>query len=280
MATTCHAGPQRPAGRRTPIAASGTKTPSRTMSCEPVPRMPSVCQVSLISRPRGVEGDREVQHRRAALGIVEDRHRHEQVSGRRAAREDLSTGYPVAARPPSRRARTRPASRSRRWSRGSPPRPRRGAGAAPPGRPRGASARPRSRPGGCASPAPARSSRSAARARAPARRARRARRHRRRARRARRPRTPGARGGRGSCRRRRSPSRRGRALAPRSAAPALARARPNRSSTRSLVGTACDAHRPPPSIGRTRSSDAPHDGRPPRRRQDQKMDLPGRRAGA
>ena len=51
MATVCQAGPQRPAGRRMPIAASGTKTPSSTTSCEPVPRRPSARQVSLTSRP-------------------------------------------------------------------------------------------------------------------------------------------------------------------------------------------------------------------------------------
>ena len=45
-----------PAGRRPAIAASGMNTPSSTTSFEPVPRMPSTCQVGSIRTPSAVSG--------------------------------------------------------------------------------------------------------------------------------------------------------------------------------------------------------------------------------
>src|SRR5438094_7570251 len=53
VATTCQACDQRPDGRRTPIAASGTKTPSSVTSLEPVARIPSVRQLSWTLTPGG-----------------------------------------------------------------------------------------------------------------------------------------------------------------------------------------------------------------------------------
>ncbi len=97
MATTCHAGTHRPAGRRMPIAASGTKTPSRTTSCEPVPRMPSVRQVSLIARPGASKGIAKCStvgppSGSSWMAIVMNR-----SPAGAAAREHLATGDPVAA---------------------------------------------------------------------------------------------------------------------------------------------------------------------------------------
>ena len=70
-ATTCNRGDQRPAGRRTPTAASGTKTPSSSTSWEPVPRMPSARQLSWIVTPGARSGIGDVQHGGALAGIVE-----------------------------------------------------------------------------------------------------------------------------------------------------------------------------------------------------------------
>ena len=47
----CMIGCQAPDGRRTEIAASGTKTSSNNTSCEAVPRMPIVSQVAIILMP-------------------------------------------------------------------------------------------------------------------------------------------------------------------------------------------------------------------------------------
>ena len=49
-------GCQAPDGRRTETAASGTKTSWNSTSCEAVPRMPIVSQVSTMLMPREVRG--------------------------------------------------------------------------------------------------------------------------------------------------------------------------------------------------------------------------------
>ena len=55
-ATMCQGCDQRPEGRRTPTAASGTNTPSSVTSFEPVARMPSVRQLSWIFTPGASNG--------------------------------------------------------------------------------------------------------------------------------------------------------------------------------------------------------------------------------
>ena len=55
-ATMCHTCDQRPDGRRTVIAASGTKTASSVTSWEPVPRMPRVRQLSCRVTPGASSG--------------------------------------------------------------------------------------------------------------------------------------------------------------------------------------------------------------------------------
>ena len=71
-------------------AASGTNTPSSMTSWEPVPRMPSVRQVSWTLTPGAFSGIAKCSTVGPPSGSSKTAIGHEQVAGRRAAGEDLA----------------------------------------------------------------------------------------------------------------------------------------------------------------------------------------------
>ena len=200
----CHS----PALRFTETAASGTTWPSITTSLEPVPRMPSVRQLSITFTCGRIHRNAEMQHLRRLAFALQHRAGHQEVAGGRARRKHLSRGDAIAAvdflglagaaDPVGAAARQQDDALGRdaleqRLDR------------APPSAP--SSARRESRPGGCAWKTPARWSRNDARACAASRRVRRHRRRRRQVRWARRPRPGPPPSARQNCRRRTGPRR-------------------------------------------------------------------------
>ena len=200
----CHS----PALRCTATAASGTTWPSIRTSCEPVPRMPSVRQVSSTFTCGEFIGTPKCSTIGGSPGSLEHRAGHQEVAGRRAGGEDLARGDAVAALdllglagaadPVRAAARQQEDALARRCaSAAARPRPPSDA----------SSARPEWPPGACAWRRRARSSRNDRPACAAWRPARRCRRRRRRARAARRPRPGPTLSAARSCRRRTCPRR-------------------------------------------------------------------------